>query len=110
MRLATYTAEGDSFYGAVTDTGLIALSPDFPGWPTLYDAVAAGGLGTLTDAARDRAPTHRDVTYEMVMPDAPRILWRRGELPRPQRRIPGRQRPAEIHVALPALCQRLHRP
>ena len=46
-RLATYSADGQEFYGAVTDTGMIALSPDFPQWPTLYDAIRAGGLQDL---------------------------------------------------------------
>jgi len=35
MRFATYKANGDIWYGAVTDEGMIALSPDFPAWPTL---------------------------------------------------------------------------
>ena len=49
-RLATYSADGQEFYGAVTDTGMIALSPDFPQWPTLYDAIHAGGLQDLVTA------------------------------------------------------------
>ena len=53
MRFATISANGDTFYGAVTDAGMIALSPDFPQWPTLYDVVAAGGLGALMRPPRD---------------------------------------------------------
>ena len=60
--------------GAIISAPMIALSPDFPQWPTLYDAIAAGGMQALIDAARGKAVTHTDVTYEMVMPNAPRIL------------------------------------
>jgi 2-keto-4-pentenoate hydratase/2-oxohepta-3-ene-1,7-dioic acid hydratase in catechol pathway len=74
MRFATFTAGGQAHYGAVTDAGLIALDPDFPEWPTLFDAVVAGGVERLTEASNGRAPTHKDVTYEMVLPNARRIL------------------------------------
>ncbi|TCS59050.1 2-keto-4-pentenoate hydratase/2-oxohepta-3-ene-1,7-dioic acid hydratase in catechol pathway [Primorskyibacter sedentarius] len=74
MRFATYKAEGDTFYGAVTDAGAIALSPDFPQWPGLFDVVAQGGLDALVQAARGRPVTHDQITYEMVLPDARRIL------------------------------------
>ena len=30
MRFASYTANGETFYGAITDEGAIALSPEFP--------------------------------------------------------------------------------
>ncbi len=74
MRLATYTANGETFYGGVTDTGMIALSPDFAKWPTLYDAIADGGITELVDAAKGGSVTHTDFEYEMVMPNARRIL------------------------------------
>ena len=43
MRFATYTADGDTHYGAVTDAGMIALDGDLPEWPTLRDVIEAGG-------------------------------------------------------------------
>ncbi|MGH1416425.1 MAG: fumarylacetoacetate hydrolase family protein [Pelagimonas sp.] len=73
-RIATYSADGTTFYGAVTDDGMIALNDAFPAWPTLYDAVAAGGLPELSAAAEGQSVTHTDFTYEMVLPNAPRIL------------------------------------
>lgn len=73
-KFATYTANGEPFYGAVTDDGMIALSPDFPEWPTLYDALAENGLEDLEKAAADKSVTHTDFSYEMVLPNAPRIL------------------------------------
>ncbi|WP_299417263.1 fumarylacetoacetate hydrolase family protein [uncultured Sulfitobacter sp.] len=74
MNFATYSAEGEMHYGAVTDEGMIALGADFPQWPTLFDAVQANGLPALGAAAQGRAVTHTDVTYEMVLPNARRIL------------------------------------
>lgn len=74
MRFATYTAQGETFYGAATDHGMIALSPDFPDWPTLLDAVTSDGLAQLATAVTGRAVTHTDFDYEMVLPNARRIL------------------------------------
>ena len=74
MKFSTYSVDGEQFYGAATDAGMIALSPDFPDWPTLLDGVAAGGLGELEKAAAGRDVTHSDVQYEMVLPNARRIL------------------------------------
>ena len=74
MRYATYTANEELFYGAVTDEGMIALSPDFPHWPSLYDVIAAGALDQLETVANRKSVTHTEFTYEMVMPNARRIL------------------------------------
>ncbi|WP_270732899.1 fumarylacetoacetate hydrolase family protein [Shimia sp. Alg240-R146] len=74
MKFATYSSANETFYGAVTDNGMIALNDAFPQWPTLLDAVQAGGLSALTEAAGDKAATHTDFHYEMVLPNAPRIL------------------------------------
>ncbi len=74
MNFATYSSGGTTLYGAVTDDGMIALSPDFPKWPTLYDVAAAGGLGELGEVAAGKPVTHTEFVYEMVLPNAPRIL------------------------------------
>lgn len=74
MRFATYTADGETFYGAVTDAGMIALSPEFSKWPTLYDVIVADGFSDLGAAVADNAVTHTNFIYEMVLPNAPRIL------------------------------------
>ncbi len=74
MKLASFTSTGAQYYGAVTDAGMIALNDDFPQWPTLLDAVQADGLGALAKAAVGKPVTHRDFAYEMVLPNAPRIL------------------------------------
>lgn len=74
MRFATYSSGGKIRYGSVSDAGMVELSGDFPSWPTLLDAVRAGGLDDLAAAAEGKDVTHSDFRYEMVLPDAPRIL------------------------------------
>ncbi len=58
LRLASWSAGGDQFYGAVTDVGLIALSPYFPGWKSLRNAVAENGFAALANAAERHSVSH----------------------------------------------------
>ncbi|AUH34233.1 fumarylacetoacetate hydrolase family protein [Paracoccus tegillarcae] len=74
MRLGTYSVGGETFYGAFTQEGAIALNAAFPQWNSLYDAIASGGLDDLIAAAENGRITHTGVTHEMVMPNARRIL------------------------------------
>ncbi len=74
MKFATFTSAGRQHYGAVTSEGMIALDGEVPDWPTLWDAVRAGGLARLEQAAQGRAPTHRDYALDMVLPGLRRIL------------------------------------
>ncbi|MEX0283875.1 MAG: fumarylacetoacetate hydrolase family protein [Paracoccaceae bacterium] len=74
MRFASYTAGGEQFYGAIVDGGAIALNAACPQWPTLFDAVCAGGLGELETAASGQSVTHTGFDYDMVLPNARRIL------------------------------------
>ena len=74
MKFATYTASGEQHYGAVTDAGMIALNDAFPQWPTLLDVVQANQLGQLAAAAEAKAVTHTEYDFDMVLPNARRIL------------------------------------
>jgi 2-keto-4-pentenoate hydratase/2-oxohepta-3-ene-1,7-dioic acid hydratase in catechol pathway len=74
MKFATYSVDGQTYYGAVTDKGMIALNTDFPHWPTLLDAVQADGLAALGQAADGKPVSHQEYQFEMVLPNAPRIL------------------------------------
>lgn len=74
MRFATYSTDGARFFGAITDQGAIALNDAFPDCASLYEVIAAGRFDDLAVAAEGRDITHRDVTYNMVLPDARRIL------------------------------------
>lgn len=58
-RLATYSVNGATSYGAVTDTGIVDLSSRFAkDYPTLREAIAAGALSRLVEDAARRAPDH----------------------------------------------------
>ena len=74
MNFATYSCDGETYFGAVTEGGMIALNDVFPQWPTLFDAVQADGLQKLEQAAAGKTVTHTDFQFEMVMPNARRIL------------------------------------
>ncbi len=76
MRFATYSANGQTFYGVATDDGMIALSPDFPNWPTLREVIAADGLHELALAAKGRAVTHPNgsFVYEIPVPAPEKII------------------------------------
>lgn len=63
-RLATYSANGATKYGTVTDTGIVDLSSRFAkDYPTLREAIAAGALTNLVEDAAKRAP---DVALDAV--------------------------------------------
>ena len=74
MRFASYTNGGEKYYGAITDEGMVALNDDFPQWPTLLDAVKADGLSNLAKAIVGKVATHTEFQYQMVLPNARRIL------------------------------------
>ena len=74
MQLATFSAAGEVFYGAVTADGAVALSDDFVQWKSLYEVIAAGGFSQLCEAAKSKGVTHTEFEFEMVMPDVRRIL------------------------------------
>lgn len=67
-RIATFSANGETFYGVVADGGVIALSPDFPQWPTLREVIEAGSLEKLVEAAKGRAITHPDDSFQWEIP------------------------------------------
>ncbi|WP_406646219.1 fumarylacetoacetate hydrolase family protein [Aliisedimentitalea scapharcae] len=68
MRIASYTSNDTSFFGAVSDAGMIALSPDFPQWATLRDVIEAGALHDLAVAAQDKPVTHPNGTFDYQIP------------------------------------------
>ncbi|MBM1311513.1 fumarylacetoacetate hydrolase family protein [Sulfitobacter mediterraneus] len=74
MKFATYTVDGVMHYGAAVDDGMIPLNDTFPQWDSLLDVVKAGGLNDLEEAAQGQTPKHQEFQYEMVLPNAPRIL------------------------------------
>lgn len=75
-RLATFTVEGKQYWGAVGDTGMIALSPAFPQWPTLRWVIAAKAMKIVSDMAQKRAVTHEfgSFQWEVPIPDPEKII------------------------------------
>jgi 2-keto-4-pentenoate hydratase/2-oxohepta-3-ene-1,7-dioic acid hydratase in catechol pathway len=58
-RLATFAVGGSIKYGVVADGGIVDLSAQFgEQYPTLREAVAAGALMKLAEAAARRSPDH----------------------------------------------------
>ena len=75
-RLATFTAEGRRLWGAVGETGLIALSDAFPQWPSLRTVIAANGWKTVSDRAESCAVTHcfGSFRWDIPVPDPEKII------------------------------------
>jgi len=67
-RFATYRTNGDTFYGAVTNAGMIALSPHFPHWPTLREVIAADALHQLAQAALGKPVSHAVGGFQYTIP------------------------------------------
>jgi len=74
MKIATYSTHGATYYGAVTDEGMIPLSPNFPQWPTLREVIASEGLHGLAQAAAGRRATHTDFVFEIPVPQPEKII------------------------------------
>lgn len=74
MKFATYESGGATWYGAVTDAGMVALSPDFPQWPSLLEVIEAGGFEALEAAAQGKSVTHTDVSYRIPIPRPEKII------------------------------------
>jgi 2-keto-4-pentenoate hydratase/2-oxohepta-3-ene-1,7-dioic acid hydratase in catechol pathway len=74
MKYATVTADGQRLFGVIKDNGFIALSPEFPDWPTLREVIAAGGLAALEKAAQGRSVTHTDYIFEIPVPAPGKII------------------------------------
>ena len=75
-RFATFTANGETLFGAVAEGGVIALSSAFPQWRSLREVIAADGLERLAEAAQARDVTHPTGTfaYAIPVPDPEKII------------------------------------
>lgn len=75
-RLATYTAGGRQYWGAVADDGMIALSPGFPQWRSLRNVIEAGAIPEVLAAADGRAVTHPagSFRWDIPVPDPEKIV------------------------------------
>ena len=74
MRFATYTSGGNQRFGAATEDGMVDLSDAVEGCGSLLDVIRAGRLEELEAAAAGRTATHTAFDFDMVLPDARRII------------------------------------
>ncbi|MEM8947696.1 MAG: fumarylacetoacetate hydrolase family protein [Pseudomonadota bacterium] len=68
MRFATVSVNGETLYGGIVDDGFIALSPDFPNWPTLRHVIEENGFSTLAEAISRKTITHRNGSFDYQIP------------------------------------------
>jgi len=76
-RLATYSTGGQTGYGAVVDGGLVDLFARFAKqYPTLREAIAAGALTKLAEAAARHSPDHalEEVAFLPPIPSPEKII------------------------------------
>jgi 2-keto-4-pentenoate hydratase/2-oxohepta-3-ene-1,7-dioic acid hydratase in catechol pathway len=76
MKFATVRVGDTRLYGVMRDDGFVALSPEFPQWPSLRNVIEAGALKQLAQAAMGRDITHRPgtFTYDIPVPDPEKII------------------------------------
>jgi 2-keto-4-pentenoate hydratase/2-oxohepta-3-ene-1,7-dioic acid hydratase in catechol pathway len=76
-RIATYSVDGKTGYGAVVDGGIVDLSGRFAKqYPTLREAIAAGALMKLAEDAARRAPDHalKTITWLLPIPSPEKVI------------------------------------
>lgn len=76
-RLATFTADGKTRFGLITDGGAVDLSAHDGGrWQDLQDVVRAGDLRRAVDAAAGQAPDFSldDICYEIPLQAPQKII------------------------------------
>ncbi|HEY0212246.1 MAG TPA: 2-hydroxyhepta-2,4-diene-1,7-dioate isomerase, partial [Paenirhodobacter sp.] len=76
MNLVSFTAGQDAFWGVTAPGGVVALSPEFPQWPTLRAVIAADGIGAVLAAGKGCAPTHvqGDFVWDIPVTDPEKII------------------------------------
>lgn len=76
MNFATVNTPEGQLYGAISEEGFVALSPDFPQWPSLRNVIIAAALPALAQAAEGRPITHSNgsFSYAIPVPDPEKII------------------------------------
>ncbi|MCM2561676.1 fumarylacetoacetate hydrolase family protein [Lutimaribacter sp. EGI FJ00015] len=74
MKLCSFTKDGKSSYGLVTEAGIVDLGKRFDA-PTLRDFIAAGDMGAAAKLASETVDfAFDDVTHDPVIPDPDKII------------------------------------
>ncbi len=77
MNLVSFTAEGRALWGVTAPQGgVVALSPEFPEWPTLRSVIAANGIAAVLSAGMGRSATHAEggFVWNVPIPDPGKII------------------------------------
>ncbi len=76
MNLVAFDAGEGPLWGVSAEGGVIALSSEFPQWPTLVSVIAADAVDQVLAAATGRAITHPEGSFSYLMPvaDAGKII------------------------------------
>lgn len=76
MKFASYSKDNELFYGLKTKGGMIALSQEFPDWPTLREVVENNGFKELQAASEGKTLTHKEdeIVYEIPIPRPEKII------------------------------------
>ncbi|MFT6773262.1 MAG: 2-keto-4-pentenoate hydratase/2-oxohepta-3-ene-1,7-dioic acid hydratase in catechol pathway [Paracoccaceae bacterium] len=75
-RLLSFFHNGARRFGAATQGGVVDLTATFPQFPSLREAVEAGALARLIDAAGGRPADHAlaDITFDIPIPAPEKII------------------------------------
>ena len=74
MKIASFKSGGESFYGAYTETGMIAISQHFPQWPSLRHVIEHDGLATLADKIAGESVSHTEFQYDLPVNNPEKII------------------------------------
>ena len=75
-KLATYKADGNTYYGAVIGDDIADLSPYFPQYPSLREVIADQAIDTLIAKSGELATnrTVNDITWQIPIPHPEKII------------------------------------
>ncbi|MBD9527490.1 fumarylacetoacetate hydrolase family protein [Paracoccus sp. PAR01] len=68
MNLVSFTAGEKALWGVTAGDGVLALSPEFPEFPTLRDVIAAQAIPQVLGAAQGRAASHAAGSFALQIP------------------------------------------
>ena len=75
-KLATYDADGKTWFGAVNDENITDLSPYFPQYATLRDVIIDSAISKLIEKSDTLAPnrTINDIVWQIPIPNPEKII------------------------------------
>jgi 2-keto-4-pentenoate hydratase/2-oxohepta-3-ene-1,7-dioic acid hydratase in catechol pathway len=76
MNLVTFTSDGVQHWGVTVPGGVLALSGEFPQWPTLREVIDAGAVPEVLAAGQGRMASHAEgsFTYDIPIPQPEKII------------------------------------